>query len=293
MKREYVLENDFTLVKINALGAELSSFVLKEDGTEYLWQGNPRFWGRRAPILFPIVGRLKDNTYKFAGQSYTMTQHGFARDLPFELVDQQRDRCSLKLVSNEDTLKKYPFEFELVIAYELTKTTLVISYEVKNTQDEVMYFSIGAHPGFNWPLSPTGAKDEDYVVEFSQRETADLLLIDGGLISKKRQRFLTDQASILLSGDLFKQDALVFQDLKSDTVSLKDMKTGKFVKMEIAGFPYLGIWSASESAPFICFEPWFGIADQVGTDQELTTKLGIQRLAGKESWACTYSITVG
>lgn len=293
MSTNYTLENDLAKLKINALGAELTSFLLKEDSTEYLWQADPKFWGRHAPILFPIVGRLKDNTYKFEGKTYSMTQHGFARDLPFELVSNTNDSCVLKLVSNQETLAKYPFEFELLVSYSLEKTSLKVCYEVKNILDKTMYFSIGAHPGFNLPLTPGVETVDDYIVEFDRPETADLLLIDGGLISPDKKRFLTNEATFTLSSDLFKNDALIFSNLKSDTVSLRSLKTGKFVKMDMTGFPYLGIWSQSESAPFVCFEPWFGIADEVDSDYDFTAKLGMQRLEANQSFDCTYSITIG
>ena len=293
MGTKYTLENELVQVTINTLGAELTSFMLKEDGTEYIWQADPKFWGRHAPILFPIVGRLKDNTYRIKDRTYFMTQHGFARDLPFELISSGDDYFSFRLTNNEETLAKYPFEFELTVSYKLEGTSLQVTYGVQNTDDEAMYFSIGAHPGFNWPLSPDQETPEDYVVEFSSPETVDLLLIEGGLISSERKPFLRNESSFPLSADLFAKDALVFQGLQSEKLALRSLKTGKFVEMEIQGFPYLGIWSQSGSAPFVCFEPWFGLADEVDSDYDFTTKRGIQELEVNGEFACTYTITIG
>lgn len=293
LNTKFTLENEFARATINAKGAELTSFILKKDNTEYIWQADPKFWGRHAPILFPIVGRLKDNTYRLKNQTYTMNQHGFARDLSFELVVSEANSCTFKLASNEVTLEKYPFLFELTVSYKLEGTSLEVRYGVQNTGEEIMYFSIGGHPGFNWPLIPEKEEQEDYVIEFSNAETADLLLIDGGLISNETRPFLRDESSFPLSSDLFDNDALVFANLKSDKVTLKSLKTDKFVEMKITGFPYLGIWSQLGSAPFVCLEPWFGLADEVSTDQDFTTKRGIQQLKANEKFSCAYTITIG
>lgn len=293
MDTKYILENELVQATINTLGAELTSFKLKGDGTEYIWQADPKFWGRHAPILFPIVGRLKDNTYRIKDRTYFMTQHGFARDLPFELISSGDDYFSFGLTSNEETLAKYPFEFELVVSYKLEGTSLQVTYGVRNAGSETMYFSIGAHPGFNWPLRPDQETAEDYVVEFSSPETVDLLLIEDGLISNEGKPFLKNESSFPLSEDLFAKDALVFQGLQSEKLALRSLKTDKFVEMEIEGFPYLGIWSQRGSAPFVCFEPWFGLADEVDSDYDFTTKRGIQKLEVNGEFACTYTITIG
>ena len=293
MDTKYILENELVQATINTLGAELTSFKLKGDGTEYIWQADPKFWGRHAPILFPIVGRLKDNTYRIKDRTYFMTQHGFARDLPFALISSGDDYFSFRLTSNEETLAKYPFEFELVVSYKLEGTSLQVIYGVRNASSETMYFSIGAHPGFNWPLRPDQETAEDYVVEFSSPETVDLLLIEEGLISNEGKPFLKNESSFPLSEDLFAKDALVFQGLQSEKLALRSLKTDKFVEMEIEGFPYLGIWSQRGSAPFVCFEPWFGLADEVDSDYDFTTKRGIQKLEVNGEFACTYTITIG
>ena len=295
MTGKHVLENEKAKVVINAKGAELSSFCLKEDGTEYIWQGDPNYWGRHAPILFPIVGRLKENSYLLDGKSYSLTQHGFARDLPFTLVSATSHQCSFKLTENEDTLTKYPYKFELFVNYTLEETTLTVEHVVVNTNLGEMYFSTGAHPGFNWPLVPAKEQAEDYVIEFSQAETLKRLKVDPkrGLITKEKVPFLANETSFSLNSDLFRQDAIVLHDFASSDVTLRSTKTGKFVQMDISDYPYLGIWSQAGGAPFVCLEPWFGIADSVDTDQNFKTKRGIQKLEAGKRFSCKHQITIG
>lgn len=293
MATNYCLENEMVKVTINTLGAELSSFILKKDGTEYIWQGDPEIWGRHAPLLFPIVGKLKDNTYQIKGQTYTLSQHGFARDLPFELVSATGDLCIYRLISNAETLKIYPYPFELLVSYRLDTATLSVNYTVVNTGDDVMYFSIGAHPGFNWPLVSSKESQEDYLIQFDKTETANRLCIENGLISSRQTPFLENQLSFSLSVDLFKDDALVLGGLKSKTITLKSQKTGKFVEMDITGFPYLGIWSKPGGAPFVCLEPWYGLADGVGSNHDFKSKVGIQKLELGQEFACAYTIKIG
>lgn len=290
---QYTMENALVSVTINHHGAELSSFILKSDGTEYIWQGNPQVWGRHAPILFPIVGRLKDNRYRIGEQEYFLTQHGFARDFPFEPIIAKADHCTFRLTDNPTTLEKYPYPFQLDVNYHLIDTTLEIQYKVQNTGKDVMYFSIGGHPGFNCPLLPEMETMKDYYLEFNEVENVHRLCIRDGLIAKESVPFLQNESWFSLSPSLFKEDAVVLHNLASTKIKLASQTSGKYVTMDFSGFPYLGIWSKADGAPFVCLEPWFGLADSVDADHNFAAKRGIQTLEPQDVFSCTYSITIG
>lgn len=289
----YTMENEFASVKINSLGAELASFILKKDGTEYIWQADSAVWARHAPILFPVVGKLKNNQYQIKNQTYSMPQHGFARDLPFELLSLTENSCNYLLRSNRETLAMYPYHFELTVSYRLEKTTLTVSYRVQNKGEDTMHFSIGAHPAFNWPLSPETETRKNYVLEFSDQETLNRLVIENGLISPRRIPFLKDASSFPLTAELFTNDALVFQHIKSSKITFLSQEIEKYVEMDITGFPYLGIWAKPASPPFICLEPWYGLADSIDSDGDLSTKTAIQTLTPNQAFSCVYTITIG
>jgi len=286
------LENEYVTATINSLGAELCSLQLKEDGTEYLWQADPAYWGRHAPVLFPIVGRLLNNEYSLGGKVYQLSQHGFARDMEFILREHDEQHAVYQLLSNEKTLEKYPSKFELLIEYTLQGHEVIIQYKVKNQDEKDMYFSIGAHPGFRCPLQ-NGECFEDYYLAFSERETAAKSLLKNGFVSDQTEIVLQNDNIIPLSYELFKDDALVFKGLRSDAIMLKSRKSSKTVMMKCAGFPYYGIWSKPEGgAPFICLEPWYGVADKIGDKIDFAEKEGINILKVGECFTCQYSITI-
>lgn len=286
------LENQQIMVHINSLGAELCSLKLKQDKIEYLWQADPHYWGRHSPVLFPIVGRLVNDEYNIDEQIYHLTQHGFARDMEFEQIIQEDKHAAFRLQANEQTLLNYPSRFELVIGYTLQGNELIIEYKVTNSDDKIMYFSIGAHPGFRCPLQADECF-EDYYLEFSQKETASKQLLEKGLLAKKTEIVLSNNNIIPLSYDLFKEDALVFKGLQSTSVTLKSRKSAKTVTVKFDGFPYHGIWSKpTGGAPFICIEPWYGIADTVGETKGFSDKEGILSLQPEESFICRYSIII-
>lgn len=286
------LENEYVTASIKSFGAELCSFKLKQDGTEYLWQADSTYWGRHAPVLFPIVGRLLDNEYNLGGKVYHLSQHGFARDMEFVLKESDAQHALYQLLANEKTLEKYPIKFELLIEYTLQGHELLINYQVRNQDHKNMYFSIGAHPGFRCPLE-SGECFEDYYLEFSQKETANKYKLENGFISNQRERVLADEHIIPLSYELFKDDALVFKNLQSEMITLKSRKSNKTVAMKFAGFPYYGIWSKPEGgAPFICLEPWYGIADRFDGKKEFTEKEGLTILNSGEVFSCQHSIII-
>jgi galactose mutarotase-like enzyme len=282
-----LISNSALSVSISEVGAELSSIQDKVSGKEFLWKGEPAIWGRKSPVLFPIVGRLKDNSYQSHGTNYSLPQHGFARDMPFTVKELAKDRIVFSLVYNEETLKKYPYKFELQISYLLTGRTLKVGYKVINHQDSILYFSVGAHPGFACPLEEN-EQYEDYYLEFNKPETLNLYVLKEGLISNETVPYLNNEKKIPLSYDLFKNDALVFKNYQSDFISLKHKDKGEVFKFHFKGYPFLGIWS--KPGPFICIEPWYGIADFVNTSGVLEEKTGIQSLPAKGLFECEWGV---
>jgi galactose mutarotase-like enzyme len=287
----YEIKNKYIKAKIKSFGAELNSLQKIDEDLEYIWQGNKEFWNRHSPILFPIVGRLKEDSYFYKNQKYNMSQHGFARDKEFELVRNEGDFIEFILKSDEKTLEIYPFSFELYLSYKLEKSSLIVAYKVINKSDEKMLFSIGAHPAFNWTLKED-EKKEDYFLQFENiKQTKRYFLNDKGLVYKHKDLEIIDN-KIALNEELFKNDALVFNDLNIKSVSLKNSNNENFIKVNFDNFPYLGIWSKPSGAPFICIEPWFGVADEDSSNQNLEDKKGLISLEKDEIFSCFYSVEV-
>ena len=270
------LENKELKITLNPKGAELTGFYDKSTETEYMWSGDPAFWGKHAPVLFPIVGTLKDNTYLYEGKAYQLSRHGFARDQMFSVEKQAQHTICFSLAANETTLQQFPFAFRLDLLYTLQGRSLTCTYRVTNTDSDVLYFSIGGHPAFRLPLEK-GTLYNDYYLEFEKEETAGRWLISAdGLIEAESIPLM--QGKILpLQKSLFHKDAIVLKHLHSTAVSLLSHKTSKGFRFDFTGFPYLGIWAAKD-ADFICIEPWCGIADAVNTNQDFTAKEGINSL---------------
>ena len=261
----------------------------KKTNIEYIWHGDPKHWGRHAPVLFPIVGKLLNDEYRYNDMSYNMSQHGFARDLDFLVHRHEANYAALSLKSSPLTRMQYPFSFELIIGYELNEKSLEVTYRVINHDREDMYFSIGGHPAFNCPIGDD--RRSDYNLIFEQVENATTQLLESGLRIDEERPLLNQTNCLNISDDLFDLDALIFQDLKSKYVSLA-RDNDKLLTFHFEGFPYLGIWSKSRVSPFVCIEPWFGIADRFNTNQKLQEKEGIIILQSKEQFECSYLIEI-
>jgi len=285
------LENEQLSIAINAKGAELQKITRKgtETETEYLWNANPEYWGKHSPILFPIVGTLKDDTYYHEGKAYHLPRHGFARDKTFEVTASEKTTASFELKSDAATKEVYPFDFLLQVKYTLEGNELTTRYKVANKDADAMYFSIGGHPAFNLPLEE-GLKYNDYYLELDTAETAGRWPLDNGLLKKEPQQLLDNERKIYLSHELFRRDAIVLKHLKSKTITLKSDAGKDGLTMNIEGFPYLGIWAAPD-APFVCIEPWCGITDSVDHNQELASKEGIMKLEAGEDWEKEWRVT--
>ena len=287
----YEIKNKFIKAKIKSFGAELNSLQKIDKDLEYIWQGDSKYWNRHSPILFPIVGRLKDDSYFYKNQKFNMTQHGFARDKEFEVIKNEVDFIEFRLKSDEKTLEIYPFSFELYLSYKLEKNSLIVSYKVINKSDDKMLFSIGAHLAFNWTLKED-EKKENYFLEFENiKETKRYFLNDKGLVYDSVDLKIIDN-KIALNEELFKNDALVFEDLNIKTLTLKNSINENYIKLNFENFPYLGIWSKPTGAPFICIEPWFGVADDENSNQNFEDKKGIITLEKDEIFSCFYIIEI-
>lgn len=277
------LENDHLKVQINDKGAELTNVENKLTRLEYMWSGDPAFWGKTSPVLFPIVGTLRNDTFLYNGKSYKLTRHGFARDMVFDVTEQKSERATFRLSGKAGLPERYPFSFILEVTYEIDDNFLEVTYKVMNPGDGIMYFSIGAHPAFKVPLVP-GSAYEDHYLLFEKKENAPRWPIDpNGLIMDKPSPLLMDTANLKLSHALFDEDALVFKRLLSHKVSLISEAHSHGLDFYFEGFPFLGIWSA-KNADFVCIEPWCGIADSVSHNQELVNKEGIIKLSPAGSW---------
>jgi galactose mutarotase-like enzyme len=284
----FTIENEVLRVTIKPRGAELSSIFSKETGLEYLWNGDARYWNKQSPVLFPIVGTLKKNTYYYRGVPYTLGRHGFARDKNFICSMHDQASVIMSLMSDEDTFRVYPFRFRLDIIYSIDRNCLRVRYRVTNTQEGDMYFSIGGHPAFRIPLTEDLEYD-DYYLDFENKEFAMRWPISSeGLIEATPLKFLHDSKKLRLSKDLFLNDAIVFKHLNSHKVSIRSDKSPHGVQFHFPRFPYLGIW-AFPYADFVCIEPWCGIADSVTSKQLLESKEGINFLPGGEIFERTWS----
>ena len=286
-----ILKSNQLTVMVSPKGAELQSIQKTETGTEYLWQGDPAYWNRKAPVLFPIVGRLKDNQYTYKDQSYTMNQHGFARDAVFNIIEETEDHVTLQFESNEETKKAYPFDFSLSITYTVIEDKVSVEYAVQNTNEtEMLYFSIGGHPGFNIPLTEDTVF-EDYYFSFLPRKSRKQIPLNGPFADPSQTTLAQTNTTLSLNRKLFEKDALVFEVKEKNTFSILSDKTAHSISVTFENYPYVGIWSVpGKEAPFVCIEPWHGIADTVDTSGKLEDKLGIRTLPAKETFTTSYTI---
>lgn len=283
------LENSRLRVAIHPMGAELKSVFQKVHQLEYIWQGDPAFWAKSSPVLFPIVGELKEKTYRYNGRSYQLSRHGFAREKEFVVTRQEADTVTFILESSAETKRVYPFDFIFSITYTLEDETLQVRYGIRNRGEDEMLFSVGGHPAFNLPLAE-GTAYTDYRLEFDKMETAGRWPISkAGLIEKTPQPLLQNSKVLPLTKELFAKDAVVLKHLQSDKVQLLSDKTEHGLQFSFEGFPYLGLWAAP-GADFLCIEPWRGIADNVDADGSLENKEGINRLPAGEQLEVAWSV---
>jgi galactose mutarotase-like enzyme len=279
------ISNNFISTKINHKGAELCSLVTLTNNQEYIWEGNPNFWGKHSPVLFPIVGTLKNNNYIINKETYHLPRHGFARDMNFELIAKTQNSATFSIQSSNETLKIYPFDFEFQISYTLEEKKLNIGYRVINKTASKMPFSIGAHPAF-----ALNGNFEDYQLEFENNEPLEYTLLENNLISTKTEILKKKDGLVPLKYQLFENDALIFKNLTSRCLSILHHKK-PLLKVHYQGFPHLGIWTV-QKAPFLCIEPWYGYSDTNQSNGNLFEKEGIQILVANSSFESMFNIEI-
>ena len=289
----YTLENEDLRITVREHGAELRSLTEKADGTEYLWNGDPSWWKYSSPVLFPIVGKLAGGKYRRAGKTYELPAHGLGRISEFRLLRRTERSLHFVLDWSEESLRSYPYKFELEISYTLEGRTVRVGWCVRNLGEQQMFFSIGAHPAFRCPIVP-GESREDCYLEFSQQEAAEKLVITPEcLLSHRREPVLKGKQQPL-SDAFFRDGVLVFDDLHSDRITIRSHKSEKSLSIAAPGFPYWGIWSPEKGgAPFICLEPWHGHADYADFSGDFSQKEGNERLEAGKEFNAEYQIGIG
>jgi galactose mutarotase-like enzyme len=281
------MKNGHLFVGINDKGAELTAITDMLTGYEFLWGADPAVWARHAPVLFPIVGKLKNNELHIDSNIFSMSQHGFARDKVFTKLESSPTEAWYELKNDAETLKVYPYDFTLRLGYKIDHKTLTCMYKVINTDNKPMHFSIGAHPGFMLPE----ANLEAFYIEFEKPETEERHLLEGGLFNGKSKPVLSTPTTINLSKALFDDDAIVFKNLNSTQLKLKHRNSNFCITLSYDGFPHMGIWAPKNNEQFICLEPWCGHADPVVGHSDIAQKEGIITLDAGKEFNRSYSLT--
>ncbi len=280
-----ILKNNALICELNELGAEIRS--LKLDGKNLMWSGDAAIWSGVAPLLFPICGGLKDDKFIYDGKEYTLNKHGYARTTEFTVENKTESSVTFLHTSNQSTLKVFPFNYELRVIYDLSENGIKVTYKVTNTDNKTIYFSIGSHEAY---ATPEGI--EDYDIIFPEKETLNSYILDGNLLETHTQPIIKNSNVLPLYDKYFILDALVFKDLKSKSATIRNRKTGRFVKVDFPNKPYLLLWH-KHLAPYICLEPWAGIPDPQETDYDITKKEGIIALPEAQIYEVSHNIQFG
>jgi len=288
----YSLENLLIKITASTYGAELHSITGKREGTEYLWNGNPEYWKYHAPHLFPIVGKVVNCKFRVDEKTYEIPAHGLARISNFDFIAQTNESITFRLNYSEDTLKDYPYKFSLIITYTLEENVVKVTYNVINLDDKEIFFSIGAHPAFLCPIEKN-EKLEDYYLKFNKKETSSTIEITKDTyLSHNKKDILSNTDILPLSKEIFKNGVLIFDDLKSDKITIKSKNHKKSLSVESKEFPYMGIWAPEAGAPFLCIEPWFGHADYEDFTGDFKDKEGSVSLLVGEEFNYSYKIYI-
>lgn len=277
-----ILENEILRAVISPKGAELQSLINKETGIQYMWSGDAAFWGKHSPVLFPIVGSLKDDTYFYKDKIYQLPRHGFARERIFLKDQLSLEEAVFSLSQDAETLAIYPFAFLLKLRYVLQGNTLTCNYEISNTGYDELLFSVGAHPAFKVPMFE-GSAYTDYYLQFNKAEQLHRWKLENGLIAAHTEVVATENGKLSLSHELFYEDAIVLKNIQSNSITIGCTKHANGLHFNFDNFPFFGIW-ASKDANFVCLEPWCGIADSVDHNQQFKNKEGIINLAANTNW---------
>ena len=277
----HYIENDSLRVGVKEHGCELTSVYSKKADYEYLWQGDETIWYGQSPILFPIVGRLIDDKYRLNGKEYEMPKHGFARKMDWHLLDKEANMMSFILSEDETTLARYPYRFDLIVTFILEDKSLQVTHTVVNKNEDVMYFSLGAHPAFNCAIG------DKLVFDKPETLTSEKIDLIRSLRLPETFPCLTDDTTITITKDIFNEDALILHGIRSKHITLKSDSHDRTVRFDMGGSPYLGIW-AKPGAPYVCIEPWFGVNDSTEIKNDFSEKDGINALPPAEIFNCSW-----
>lgn len=280
--------------EIKSFGAELAS--LKDcGGTQYLWQGDPAYWGSQSPVLFPIVGSIRDKKASVGGsRTCHMERHGIVKNMEFSLKDSSEDSAVFSVCSTAESKERFPYDFEFQVKYSLDGKTLTIAYTVINQDSVPMPYFVGAHPGFKCPLFE-GEAFEDYVVEFAEKEYAccPRSLKPSGLVDVEHRTLILNNEKVFpLDRTWFSYDCQIFDQLKSKSAKMYNPKTGRGVKLDYAGFDYLIVWSSKNGGDFVAVEPWTGVSTCSDEDDIFEHKRGVKILNPKETQTLSFTITL-
>lgn len=285
-----ILENNNLIIDIDKKGAELKSIRSKVDYHEYMWSGDSAYWGKTSPILFPIVGALKNDSYRYQGRNYRLSRHGFARDLDFGEERISDTEVLFTLTDTPKTQESYPFSFILKVNYKLRGRALITTYVVTNPHNrQILLFSLGAHPAFAAGEQEPEVGYDKFYLEFAQDGAFEGYRLEGNLISDETYSIMLEKQQLALSYPLFHRDALVTKSLKSKEITLRNTVNSRGMHFRFEGFPFFGIWAAKD-ADFVCLEPWCGIADGIMHQQQLEMKEGIQSLPPGMSWQRSWEV---
>ncbi|CAG5068904.1 Protein LacX, plasmid [Dyadobacter sp. CECT 9623] len=289
---EYSIENDSLKISVKETGAELCRIQSKVTGKDFLWDADPAVWSSYAPVLFPVIGAIKNGFVKYRGQEYAVPRHGIVRNnANVKLVDRSETSLTFGLKYSDETLAIYPFEFEFRITYSLSAHKLIVNHEITNHGTGEMLFSLGGHPAFKCPMN-AGETYEDYYLEFEAIENdSTWLLTKDGLVGTETRKIFDNTNILHLNHHLFDNDALIFKHLVSKQVSFRSTKSPQVITVHYQDFPYLGIW-AKPNGNFICIEPWLGIADSADSDQNFETKEGILILPAGQDFKASFTIEI-
>ncbi len=279
----YYAENDNYILGVKEMGAELTSLKSKKTGYEFIWDGNTDIWYGQSPILFPIVGRLLDDKYRLNGAEYTMAKHGIVRKKTFKLIEKTSDSLTFSQTQDDDSLKSYPYLFELRVKFQLTQTGLSVTHTIFNNDNKIMYYSFGAHPAFNCKIGDflEFENDEDLLTEQIDHDS---ILIDD------KFPVFTDGNKLMLTKDLFCDDALILSGYTSKYVSLKSEDNNRVIKFNFDS-PLLGIW-AKPNAPYVCIEPWWGVNDNYDRKDDISEKRAIMSLEANKTASYNWNIEI-
>lgn len=290
---DFIIENEFLKIKGNTHGGELVSIKGKKSNSEYLWQGIPFWWKLYSPVLFPIIGKVKNFEYRYEGKTYFMPQHGFASKAKYKLIENKDNILAFELKNNEETEKIYPFKFSLINEYKIEKNSIIITHKVKNLDNKNIYFSLGVHPALKCPMYKEKDELNDYYLKFNKIENSSILEINKeDFLTGKERQYFNNCDELNLSEEVFKDGTLIFKNLESDKITLKSRKHNRSVSLEFKNFPYLAIWAPDRKTNFVCIEPWFGHADYKDFTGEIKDKEGIIKLEKNKEFKCTYKIII-